>query len=552
MFSQSKRNQEDLQNLVESLTIDPHTHLITDRMLPAATGSEAGLSHTERILKRLYRSSAVAFDPDNVTQYLQFWIYDTYYCRNFGSRRTTFATGFNQLTFDDFGITTTTPIQNFHVDPFWKYLTNPRNVRHQAGFFTAIKGSEARFVRPEEFVESGFSEQEQKHFLTLFHPSNSFGKSRYKWLYGRWSVDDAYPGGVRFYISLDLPSEADALDDGFMVLLRKIQETFDRQQVPFSAKFQASAADMLRADGIILYIERRHFRVAARLLLDIAASTSHVQYRDDLPLFVFRLGTGIGFAETPPGVLSFGMNRSKLLAEAIVDAKGADHPVDKAIAYLKNQHLTLDTLHLNPGSSPDFYAVDFVPSAFGMYAGWGTGLKDERASEDRKRTPNNFVSAALVIARAICREVIWLNNGQCNWLSYQKPENEQVVYRLLDGSRGEGLEGVYLFLNQLTALYPCQNVELVLDGLKLNAPSVEETLTKDEFDLLTERVRRLLKDNQSPVAGLAEELIRRYVDPDRPIPNDYDGSDYFCPNLKFGLAGIGLFLLNAAGKNSGG
>ena len=81
--------------------------------------------------------------------------------------------------------------------------------------------------------------------------------------------------------------------------------------------------------------------------------------REDAPLFALRLAPGLGFAEDPGTGDSFGMARSRLLAEALWvafarSAKSAARVMEEIEAYFLQNGIELDRAHLNPWSVDRF------------------------------------------------------------------------------------------------------------------------------------------------------------------------------------------------------
>lgn len=88
-------------------------------------------------------------------------------------------------------------------------------------------------------------------------------------------------------------------------------------QIPFRMKAPAMPALYGRTDTVVLYIAARYFPVTARIVDGVR---EQLQLAPSVPLFTRRLWPGIGAAVDPGSNESFGMNRSRLVAEGIVDA----------------------------------------------------------------------------------------------------------------------------------------------------------------------------------------------------------------------------------------
>ncbi len=88
-------------------------------------------------------------------------------------------------------------------------------------------------------------------------------------------------------------------------------------QIPFQLKAPAMPALYERTDTAVLYFAARYFPITARI---VAGLREQVQLASSIPLFTRRLWPGIGAAVEPGTDESFGMHRSRLVAEGIVDA----------------------------------------------------------------------------------------------------------------------------------------------------------------------------------------------------------------------------------------
>lgn len=121
--------------------------------------------------------------------------------------------------------------------------------------------------------------------------------------------DDSAAALVRVYWNLT----ADAAIDYVATTTRM----FNDARIPFRTKVLSDPKGYLRADGGVLYVERRHFGraepIVERIREQIAAGL-----RDDVPMFARRLAAGLGFAEDPGDGRSFGQSRSDLTARAVV------------------------------------------------------------------------------------------------------------------------------------------------------------------------------------------------------------------------------------------
>jgi hypothetical protein len=142
--------------------------------------------------------------------------------------------------------------------------------------------------------------------------------------------------------------------DGAARLVGILTQTLNGFRVPFRFKCLSTAALYDRTDAAVLYLAKRHYRIAAELMAD-----DHPKLRELLepatPLFSKELADGIGLAENPKTGESFGMHRCRLLAEAVcgAHARGVDTPegrLGEVVAAFAAAGLSLDRPYLNPGS----------------------------------------------------------------------------------------------------------------------------------------------------------------------------------------------------------
>lgn len=147
-------------------------------------------------------------------------------------------------------------------------------------------------------------------------------------------------------------------EEGAVPLTRALTALLNRYQVPFRFKTLAYSGVYTRADAAVLYFASRYFQIIARLLPFIRAEVRN-HLRPATPLLTRRLHDGIGLAEDPGTGESFGMSRSRLIAQAIWDAYARGQQSDESrMMELALQFdrigLSLDRPHLRAGSA-DLY-----------------------------------------------------------------------------------------------------------------------------------------------------------------------------------------------------
>ncbi|WBO21376.1 T3SS effector HopA1 family protein [Sphingomonas abietis] len=170
---------------------------------------------------------------------------------------------------------------------------------------------------------------------------------------GRPVAEAAAGRQVRFYWNIT--------SHGAPYLLQALGAGLERRRIPFQLKVPVSIAGYDRADTGVLYCAAEDVAAAIDVIeaVHIALGTA---LRPDVPLFVRRLAAGLGFAESPQSGESFGLQRSRLLAEGLIAAQSAGTlPVEAMAARLAGYGLPADRLDRNPATC---FPYDFA--AFGV------------------------------------------------------------------------------------------------------------------------------------------------------------------------------------------
>lgn len=143
-------------------------------------------------------------------------------------------------------------------------------------------------------------------------------------------------------------------------LVRWITGTFNAYELPFRMKALADPTHYTRSDSVVFYAGRRYAPTVARIL---AALDPHLAQAvsDPTPLFTKRFAPGIGLADDPGNGESFGMQRCRLIAEALAgpagrQAAGGAARLDVVRQRFVAEGLDLDRPWLSAGKS-DIYAT---------------------------------------------------------------------------------------------------------------------------------------------------------------------------------------------------
>jgi hypothetical protein len=148
---------------------------------------------------------------------------------------------------------------------------------------------------------------------------------------------------LRFYWHLDAV--------GAPLLLDSVSTRLNRFQVPYRFKCLTHPAAYIRSDSAVVFVPRRSYQIAARLLRDTRRDIAP-DLRPDSPLFTKPMADGLAFAEDPGGGLSFGMHRCAALARAIrgVALSQGSLLVTDVETQLSQQGVSPLFPYLNPGS----------------------------------------------------------------------------------------------------------------------------------------------------------------------------------------------------------
>jgi hypothetical protein len=147
-------------------------------------------------------------------------------------------------------------------------------------------------------------------------------------------------------------------EEGAPALTHAVTSLLNRYQVPFRFKTLSFSGVYSRSDAAVLYFAARYYQIVARVLPSIRAEIRKY-LRPATPLLTRKLHDGIGLAEDPATGESFGMSRSRLIAQAIWDAFARGMQTEESrmmeLAIQFERHgLSLDRPHLR-GSSADIY-----------------------------------------------------------------------------------------------------------------------------------------------------------------------------------------------------
>src|ERR1043166_8720638 len=196
---------------------------------------------------------------------------------------------------------------------YWGHGWQVRSYDPNAMTFTVKRGSLSLQVGAKDCVtpEAGFPVPEALVSVRFQKDLPTFSPGFYMALGDNELMRDEPSGTLRLYWNLT-PS-------GAVSFVERTTEALNRAELPFTLKALDDAAQYTRCDAVVLYIRKDDFRHVSAILERIyrALETS---LRPATPALTKRLAAGVGVAESPPSGLSFGLSRSRALAEGMLRA----------------------------------------------------------------------------------------------------------------------------------------------------------------------------------------------------------------------------------------
>jgi hypothetical protein len=243
-------------------------------------------------------------------------------------------------------------------------------------------------------------------------------------------VADRYDmmAGVRLYLALG----ADAAVAAMAALIR----LFTADRVPFVLKLPRRTDGYRRTDAGVVYLPRRVAGFAVARVLEIAGE---LDLGPGTPRFTRALAPGVALADCPPGGDSFGMHRTRLLAQALeLQAAGGGRASVLAARVLAAQGIDPSRPWLEPGNADlDLPALPPVP----------------RLPRRRAVPEAGPLAAAARIGRQMMRDALH-HGGRATWTGWGVAMSETGPRQGVTSAGPDlyaGTAGVALFLGRLAA-----------------------------------------------------------------------------------------------------
>ena len=129
--------------------------------------------------------------------------------------------------------------------------------------------------------------------------------------------------------------------------MKLITESLNKEHIHFRTKVIADPSKYDRADAGVLYLDKSQLVRAFPWIIKVYRDL-HSLLKPNVPMFSRYISKGLGFAEDPGDGTSFGISRSKLMANLLYQCFVSD---------IKNKNLILNTVASSfekEGINPEF------------------------------------------------------------------------------------------------------------------------------------------------------------------------------------------------------
>ena len=233
-------------------------------------------------------------------------------------------------------------------------------------------------------------------------------------------------------------------------LVKGATQLLNDDQIPFRLKVVNDPAHYDRCDAGVLYVQRADYEqvlpIVRRILVELGGNLKKAT-----PVFTKVLAPGLGLAEEPAvSGDSFGMDRCRLLAEAIVRIH------ERAVAGATDRLAVIEEVFAEDGNQPCnalfesrlARRVSLLMAASPLPGPGIRPIPDAAA-------PAGYLEAAALLGRRIADQAIWHDN-RCTWvgasLESERGAEMALTYATLGPDLYEGTSGVALFLAELAAV----------------------------------------------------------------------------------------------------
>jgi hypothetical protein len=143
---------------------------------------------------------------------------------------------------------------------------------------------------------------------------------------------------------------------GAKILVKHITTELNADEIPFQFKTLSNPFDYKRTDAAVSYIKKKYLQNCCKKINKVYAEIKNF-IKPDTSLFVKQIYPGIGIAEYIEGNESFGQNRTRIFAEAILAAKDKfretkciNRQREDIISYFRNLGIDINKPYLTANS----------------------------------------------------------------------------------------------------------------------------------------------------------------------------------------------------------
>lgn len=496
-------------------------------------------------------------------------------------------------------------VQKFNGKGFWRIIDNPK-IKPKDGQLLVEQDGQAILIKAGDYLNGGFFRDEDDkaggpldpitkittRFVYIYRTKkiDRVVKNLYVNVEGKYALKIVKKPTIRFYFNLK-PNAKEVI-----LWAKSLQYELNKCRIPFQLKYPLNLQNYEFSDSGVLYVAQNHFLLVAPIIKIIAQKFNDLFF-DSLPLFTFKLFTGIGFAEDPfEDRESFGRHRCNLIWEYIeknklkLDTNNSVNTIASTVCHLNGMGYTDDFfIAANTGYSYDFNvflhsltdekmqrnpsekSLNILNYIQNKFEGCGEN-ENNVVKKYEKYGRVRFLFLAENYAKDLIEKAIWNPmDKHYDWLTYDEEiinESKNGFYRLVTDEEKSLIH--YFFkkliankyinyqyysnvLNKLGFPDFLQSEEAdigsqLFDGL-FDSGVVKNDLIKtinniqkkaDSLDTLTQL--------QANSRELADEVVTFFEKLSLPMKNDYGNFEY-CPTFK-GKLRIALLFIFASDPRS--
>lgn len=230
--------------------------------------------------------------------------------------------------------------------------------------------------------------------------------------------------------------------------VRVLTEGLNSEAIPFRLKAPSRPSEYHRADAGVLYLSLEAYAAARNAIRRVHSEVAS-GLRPEAPRLTLRLAPGVGLAEGSGDRASFGEDRCRLIAGALVDSfeqgrNSGEQQREAVIAAFREVGFDPAQPHLAAGSDRSYVPWPVVRAA--------PGGGDPSSAQRPDRAI--FLQTAVALGDTLCRRASWYGFC-CSWTGHcavddpSNPGAKLSALAALGADLYEGTAGVGLFLAEL-------------------------------------------------------------------------------------------------------